>query len=130
MKIFRFHIMINPRRKMMTKIFCKTVAKGTQAFFVQVNGKNYYLFQQAFKRSNKEYFAGGVEIHSISKFSNVHSTAVRDTLDKLPAYIRYVESEHGVSIYEKTKLKEKRQKLKTAYKRTPFLLNQYNWEVA
>ena len=122
--------MIFLRGNNMTKVFCVTVSKGTQAFFVKVNGKNYYLFQQAFKRSNKEYFAGGVEIHSISKFSNVHSTAVRDTLDKLPAYIRYVESEHGVSIYEKTKLKEKRQKLKTAYKRTPFLLNQYNWEVA
>ena len=114
----------------MTKVFCKTVAKGTQAFYVQVNGKNYYLFEQAFRRSNKEYFAGGVEIHSISNFSNVHSSAVRHTLEKLPSYIKYVEGEYGVSIYEKTKLKEKRQKIKTPYKRGQFLWNQYNWDIA
>ena len=114
----------------MTKVFCKTVAKDTQAFYVYVNGRSYYLFEQAFRRSNKKHFAGGVGIHTISDFSNIHSTAVRHTLEKLPSYIKYIEAEYGISIYDKTKLKQTRQKIKTHYKRKPFLWNQYNWEIA
>ena len=115
---------------MQAKVYCKTVAKGIQAFYVNANGKEYFLFEQDYRVSNKEFFRHGYYITDKVDYSKVTSTAVRKTLKKLPSYVKYVEKEYGISIYEKTKLKEKCQKLKTPYKRTPFLWNQYNWEVA
>ena len=115
---------------MQVTVFCKTTAKATQSFFVKVGGRDYFLFQQDFRKSNKEFFRNGVGVHAINNYSRVHSTVVRKTLDKLPSYIRYIEKEYDVAIYEKTKRKEKREKIKVSYKRTPFLWNQYNWEVA
>ena len=41
---------------MQSKIFCKTVAKGKQSFYIAVGGKTYFLFQQAYRVSNKEFF--------------------------------------------------------------------------
>ena len=31
---------------MQAKVFCKTVAKGRQAFYLNANGKDYFLFEQ------------------------------------------------------------------------------------
>ena len=115
---------------MQAKVYCKTVAKGRQAFYVNANGKEYFLFEQDFRASNKEFFKKGYYLTDKVDYTRVRSEATRRTLEKLPSYIRYIESEYGVSIYEKTKRKEKREKIKVAYKRTPFLWNQYNWEVA
>ena len=109
---------------MQATIFCKTTAKGTQSFFVKVGEKEYFLFQQDFRKSNKEFFHNGVGIHAIGNYSGVHSTAVRKTLDKLPSYIRYIEKEYEIAIYEKTK-KKQQQKRKNPYKREPFRWQNY-----
>ena len=109
---------------MQAKVYCKTVAKGRQAFYINANGKEYFLFEQDFRASNKEFFKKGYYLTDRVDYTRVRSEATRRTLEKLPSYIRYIESEYGVSIYEK------REKIKVAYKRTPFLWNQYNWEVA
>jgi hypothetical protein len=115
---------------MQAKVYCKTVAKGRQAFYLNANGKDYFLFEQDFRKSNKEFFVKGYYLTDKVDYTKVKSTSVRKTLNKLPSFIRYIESEFGVSIYNKTKCKEKPQKVKKAYKRKPFLWNQYNWEVA
>ena len=115
---------------MQAKVYCRTVAKGRQAFYVNVNGKDYFLFEQDYRVSNKEFFMNGYFLTDKVDYSKIRSKATRITLAKLPAYIKYIESAYGISIYEKTKRKEKREKIKTAYKRKPFLWNQYNWEVA
>lgn len=114
---------------MQTKIFCKTVAKGKQAFYVTANGETYYLFTQDYRVSNKEYFRNGVSIDDINNFSGVHSTAVRNTLDKLPMYIRYIEKEFGIAIYERTK-KAKQQKKQNHYKREQFMWPHLDFDVA
>ena len=41
---------------MQATVFCKTTAKATQSFFVKVGGREYFLFQQDFRKSNKEFF--------------------------------------------------------------------------
>ena len=105
---------------MQSKIFCKTVAKGKQSFYVAVDGQTYFLFQQAYRVSNKGFFQQGLRVDEINKYAGVYSTAVRKTLDKLPSYIRYVEKECGIAIYNKTK----------GHKREPFLWKQVDWEVA
>ena len=115
---------------MQAKIFCKTIAKGKQSFYVTVNEKRYFLFTQDYRISNKEFFQNGVGISEKNKYANVHSTAVKRTLDKLPAYIRYVEKEYDVAIYEKTQKAQKLQKKQKAYKREKFLWRHVDWEVA
>lgn len=69
---------------MQAKVFCKTVAKGIQAYYVTVDGNSIYLFQQNYRVSNKEFFSNGVGVHALGKFRNVHSTSVRNTLEKIP----------------------------------------------
>ena len=114
---------------MQVTVFCKTTAKATQSFFVKVAGRDYFLFQQDFRKSNKEFFRNGVGVHAINNYSGVHSTAVRKTLDKLPSYIRYIEKEYDVAIYEKTK-KKLDEKKKNTYKRNTFRWQDYDWEEA
>ena len=72
---------------MQATVFCKTTAKATQSFFGKVGGREYFLFEQDFRKSNKEFFRNGVGVHAINNYSSVHSTAVKKTLDKLPSYI-------------------------------------------
>ena len=114
---------------MQATVFCKTTAKATQSFFVKVGGRDYFLFQQDFRKSNKEFFRNGVGVHAINNYSGVHSTAVRKTLDNLPSYIRYIEKEYDVAIYEKTKKKLETKK-KNPYKRDTFRWQDNAWEVA
>lgn len=45
---------------MQATVFCKTTAKATQSFFVKVGGREYFLFEQDFRKSNKEFFRNGV----------------------------------------------------------------------
>lgn len=91
-------------------IFCRTEAKGKHTFYVKTREDTYYLFQQDYRKTNNEYFKNGVSITDINNYGGVHSTSVRKTLDKLPIFIRYVEKEYGVAIYEKTKLKQEKVK--------------------
>ncbi len=113
---------------MQTVIYCRTVEKGVQAFYVKVEGKRYFLFRQNFRKSVKDYFVKGVMLDKIGSYEGVHSESVRHTLDKLPAYIQYVEKEYGIEIYEKTK--EKKAKGNRVYKREKFYWHMVDWEVA
>ena len=111
---------------MKAKVFCETVAKGQQAFYVMVNGKRYFLFQQNYRVSNKDFFGKGIGINQLNDYSKVHSQAVRNTLDKLPAYIHYIEKEFGVAVYEKSKTSMKG----TRKQKPAFSWKNYLWEVA
>lgn len=115
---------------MQAKIYCKTESKGKQTFYVSLRDREYFLFEQDFRRSNKDFFKNGYYLTDNVDYSKVRSTSVRKTLEKLPSYVKYVESEYGIVVYEKTKLKEKPQKIKTKHKRTPFLWQKYEWDIA
>ena len=43
-----------------------TVAKGEQAFYLVANGVKYFLFNQAFRRSNKDVFEKGISLFDLS----------------------------------------------------------------
>ncbi|MCI8413359.1 MAG: hypothetical protein HFE47_04605 [Clostridia bacterium] len=113
---------------MQTTVFCKTTAKGIQTYFVRVDGRAYFLFTQRFYKSNKEFFQKGVNVCALGAYSGAHSASVRRTLDKLPAFLRYIEKEYGVAIFRKSK--EKSQKRQTEYKRDSFRWQNYEWEIA
>lgn len=88
---------------MKATVYCRTTAKGVQSFYIRAEGKTYFLFQQDYRVSNRDYFRKGVRLDDLGRYAGAHSASVRKTLDKLPAYIRYIEKEYGIAVYERTK---------------------------
>ena len=81
-------------------IYCKTVAKGVQAFYVAVGSKSYFLFNQKYYVGVRDYFVQGKRIDELATACKHRNTAIRRTANKLP-YLQYVEKEYGVVIYDK-----------------------------
>lgn len=115
---------------MKAQICCKVTEKDEHSFYLNVNGKRYFLFKQNYRKSNKEVFGRGILVRDLGSYSGHYSTTVRKTVEKLPAYIRYIENEYGLTVLTKTELKQNQQKTKKPYKRTPFIWQKYSWEVA
>lgn len=108
-------------------IYCTTTAKGEQTFYLMAQGTKYFLFVQAFRRSNKNIFGHGVSLFDLRKLKKNCSFSVRHTATKLPAYIRYVEQESGISVMEITKRKQ----TKTKNRKTRLADDcSFDWEVA
>lgn len=97
-------------------IFCKTTAKGEQSFYLRSDAKTYYLFTQNYRASVKQHYAGGVSVNRALDYSSGIGKSVRKTMEKLRAYIPYVEKEYGICVLDKTQ--KKHTKKKTA-KRSP-----------
>ena len=91
-------------------IYCTTTAKGEQTFYLMAQGTKYFLFVQNFRRSNKEVFEQGINLYDLRKLKKHCSYSVRHTIQKLPAYIRYVEQECGIIVMEMTKRKQSKTK--------------------
>lgn len=87
-------------------IYCTTTEKGEQSFYLIAQGTKYFLFVQAFRRSNKDVFQAGISLFGLKRLKKHHSFSVRHTAEKIPAYIRYVEQEYGVFVTEKTRRKQ------------------------
>jgi hypothetical protein len=78
------------------------------------NRKKYLLFSQNYRKSNKIAYAKGVLISELIKLKKNCSRSVRRTAEKIPAYIRYIEKEHGIVVMESTKRKTNYYKTKTS----------------
>ena len=89
-------------------------------------GTKYFLFVQAYRRSNKEVFGQGISLFDLRKLKKHCRYSVRHTATKLPAYIRYVEQECGISVMEMTKRKQE------SHKRRKRFVNciSLDWEIA
>lgn len=105
---------------MKTSVYCKTISKGTQAFYLSANGEDYLLFVQSFRWSNKEYFANGKPLSVALSTSGVHSTATMKTIEKLRPAIRYIEKEYEIAVLNRTL--KKGDKKKASYNRQKFML--------
>lgn len=99
---------------MRNKVFCRTVEKGVQAFFVEADGRKYFLFRQNFRQGVKRHFEGGVAIDDLGDYSRADAS-VRRTLDKLPIAIRALEKREGIAVYQRTK--DRADGKKNGYKR-------------
>ena len=88
---------------MKANIFCRTTAKDTHSFFVNVEGETHFLFSQDYRLGVKHYFGKPVTIDRALDYSCAHGDhALMRTMEKLPAYIRYVEREYNVEVLRKT----------------------------
>jgi len=86
---------------MATKIFCKTIAKGIQKFFLVYNNENYALFAQKYYSSVKEYFVNGVDINTAIDYRKHEGTAVINTKEKIMRTISKLERAEGIAVLDK-----------------------------
>lgn len=99
---------------MKTMIYCEPTDRGVHSFFMSNNGREYYLFSQAYRKGVDEYYGKGVLFCDAMKYSKAHNdSAIIRTMSKIPMYVRYIEQEYGIEILDRTKKKSRQ-----GYKRT------------
>lgn len=86
---------------MKIRVYCRTVAQGIQEYYLQAGKERYYLFEQEYRVSNRDYFKDGIDVDKIGDFKHVKSVSVRNTLDKLPKYLKKLDKKYGLGLYEK-----------------------------
>ena len=100
---------------MKTKIYCTVSSKGTHSFYLEQDGKRYFLFNQNYRKSVHRYFQYGASLEEATNFNRIHGDgALANTMEKLPAYIKYIEKEYQIAVFEKTREKQKKS---SSYKR-------------
>lgn len=108
---------------MKTTIYCKTTDKGLQSFYLKRGAQEYFLFTSNFRRSNKNFFGGGVYIDDALAAKNNTSTSVSKIAEKLFGAIRYIESEYEIAVLDKTV--NKNSKTRKGYKRSRVTAESY-----
>ena len=84
-------------------IYCQETARGIHSFYVRVQGRTYFLFSQNYHRGVAAYFRNPVCIdRALQHAGACGDRAILHTMEKLPAYIKYVEREYGVNVFRKT----------------------------
>ena len=92
---------------MKSTIYCTVSDKGLHSFYLTQNTNRYYLFTQNYRKSVHNYYKNGVSLEDAVNFNKSnHDTALMHTMDKLPAYIKYVEKEYEIIVFEKTRRKK------------------------
>ena len=94
---------------MKTKIYCRTTDAGVQSFYLNHCGEVHFLFSQDYRRSVRDYYGRGVTVdRALNNPRARENAALRKTMEKLPAYIRYVEKEYGITVLDQTRRKAER----------------------
>ena len=89
-------------------VFCTPTAKGVHSFYLAYEGKEYYLFQQNYRKGVHRFYSDGVSLNIAMKTALAHGdTAILRTMNKLPMYIKYVEKERGIAVLDQTQKKQK-----------------------
>ena len=83
-------------------IICKTTDKAIQSYYLKVDSDLYFLFEQDFRKSNKEYYGRGVNVNEAVNFARAHSTSIRNTMEKLRKALKRIEREEGIAVWDKT----------------------------
>ena len=88
---------------MATKVYSTTTPQGDHNLYLKANGKEYFLFSQNYYKTVSDFYGREVSLDRALDFSASTGKAVRKTMEKLRAYIPYIEKEYGVSVLKKTK---------------------------
>ena len=85
-------------------IICKATKHGKQNFFLLNGMDEYFLFNEDFKKGVHDYYFRGVRLDDANNFSKCkRNTALMKTMSKIPMYVKYLEREHGLEIFETTR---------------------------
>lgn len=89
---------------MKARIFCEITSNGIHTFYLSIDGLKYCLFNQDYRKGVQEYFGRGVSINEAMKYSRSHNdSAVVRTMSKIPMYVKYIEKEYEIEVFEQTK---------------------------
>lgn len=88
---------------MKQSIVCKTTNRGEQSLYLKANGKEYFLFSQAYRKSVKSFFGNETTVDRALDYTLNNGAATRKTMQKLRAYIPYVEKEYDVCVLRKSR---------------------------
>ena len=100
---------------MATTIYCRTTDKDIQSFYLKANGKTHFLFSQSFRRGVKSFYNRGVSLNEAMDPSRAKGNrAILNTMEKLPAYIRYIEREYDLQVLRKTIRKSAERRTRSA----------------
>ena len=84
-------------------ISCKKDNLGGHSFYINHQGKEYYLFSQNYHQSVNTLFSNGVSILKVFDFKIAKGNYnVKKTISKMRMYIRYIEKEYDLKILNKT----------------------------
>ena len=84
-------------------IKCSKDAKGNHLNFYAVTGEqSLFIFSRKYNNEVSCYFKNGVPVSEVFNISKVYRRpAVRNIMEQLPVYIRFVEREYGVELLRK-----------------------------
>ena len=104
---------------MKSTVYCVVSDKGKHSFYLEQDNSRYYLFTQSYRKSVQHYYGKGVLLDEAVNFNrSKHDSAIINTMEKLPSYIKYVEKEFEISVLKKTKhKKDQRAGCKDSFKR-------------
>ncbi|WP_446787121.1 hypothetical protein [Macellibacteroides fermentans] len=89
---------------MKAMIYCERNESGGHSFYLVTQGREYFLFNQKYRKGVQAYFNKGVPFSQAMNYSKTHNdSALVRTMTKLPMYIRYIEKEYEIEIFEQTK---------------------------
>ena len=89
---------------MKAMIYCETIEHGVHSFYLVSGGREYFLFNQNYRKGVQEYFNNGVYLDRAMNYSKAHNdSALVRTMTKLPMYIKYIEKEYEIEVFEQTK---------------------------
>ena len=89
---------------MKTTIYCKPIDKGVHSFYLIFGEKEFFLFNQAYRKGVHDFYGKGVRFDEAMKHSRAkHDSAISRTMDKIPMYVKYIEKEFDVTILNRTK---------------------------
>lgn len=111
----------------MKTIFCKTTDKGIQTFYLSVDGVTYFLFNQNYRVSVKEFFGQGVSFEKAIGAKSSISTSVRKTAKKFIPYISYLEKEMDLVVFDKKNDRKDYRRKNGQYKREN--IDKYQYEL-
>ncbi len=84
-------------------IYCTETQRGVDTFYLETSSGRYFLFQQTYRPGVHAHFSRGLRLEDACDFSKSRrNKAVIKTQCKLPAYIKYVESEYGIVVLKQT----------------------------
>ena len=109
-KVYNIYIKANkPTNKEKTMIATIQCAKndiGSLSFYLVTGEEKYFLFYQDDRAAVRSYFGNGLTIDEAYDYKKSNSNAkIRNAMEKLPRYIKYIESLYGICVLENTKKK-------------------------
>lgn len=89
---------------MKPRILCVETQRGTDAFYLVTTNGRYFLFNQAHSPSVCAHFCRGLLLDEVYDYSKSKGNwLVMKTQRKLPVYIKYIESEHGFAVLNRSR---------------------------